>query len=157
MGPAWAGGTIPRAGGHSPDIEIGLHTLLPVGELEARHLDDVEESLAHHPRGRVVHPPQALLQPARGRAGLRGLAPSGGMSGCPGAGLGSSPVVAVAVADGVPAQVAVAVARGEGVDDVLAVVVVPAAPVRVPMLPCRETWATGRAGGPSCRARVELG
>lgn len=47
-------------------------------------------------------------------------------------------MVAVAVADGVPAQVAVAVAGGEGVDDVLAVVMVPAAPVRVPVLPCRE-------------------
>lgn len=66
-------------------------------------------------------------------------------------------MVAVAVADGVPAQVAVAVARGEGVDDVLAVVVVPAAPVRVPVLSCRETWATGRAGEPTCRARDELG
>lgn len=69
----------------------------------------------------------------------------------------SSPVVAVAVADGVPAQVAVAVAGGEGVDDVLAVIVVPAAPVRVPVLPCREMGGAGRAGGPSHRARVELG
>lgn len=50
------------------------------------------------------------------------------------------------MADGVPAQVAVAVARGEGVDDVLAVVVLPAAPVRVPVLPCMETGAAGRAG-----------
>lgn len=44
-------------------------------------------------------------------------------------------MVAVAVADGVPAQVAIAIAGSEGVDDVLAVVVVPAAPVRVPVLP----------------------
>ncbi|XP_065551047.1 adenine phosphoribosyltransferase-like isoform X3 [Lathamus discolor] len=41
---------------------------------------------------------------------------------------GCSPAVAVAVADGVPAQVAVPIARSEGVDDVLAVVMVPAAP-----------------------------
>lgn len=51
---------------------------------------------------------------------------------------GCSPAVAVAVADGVPAQVAVPVAGGEGVDDVLAVVMVPAAPVRVPVFPCGE-------------------
>lgn len=82
--------------------------------------------------------------------GSGGWHPAGGWQGGPGQVWGRSPEVAVAVADGVPAQVAVAVARGEGVDDVLAVVVVPAAPVRVPVLPCRETWATGRA-------RVELG
>lgn len=51
---------------------------------------------------------------------------------------GCSPAVTVAVADGVPAQVTVPIAGGEGVDDVLAVVMVPAAPVRVPVLPCRE-------------------
>lgn len=32
-----------------PDIEVGLHALLHVGELKAGHLDDVEESLANHP------------------------------------------------------------------------------------------------------------
>lgn len=51
---------------------------------------------------------------------------------------GCSLAVAVTVADGVPAQVAVPVAGGEGVDDVLAVVMVPAAPVCVPMFPYRE-------------------
>lgn len=51
---------------------------------------------------------------------------------------GCSPAVAVAVADGVPAQVAVPIAGGEGVDDVLAVVMVPAAPVCVLMFPYRE-------------------
>lgn len=66
-------------------------------------------------------------------------------------------MITVAVADGVPAQVAVAVAGGEGVDDVLAVVVVTAAPVCVPVLPCRETWGARRAGGPTWRAGVELG
>lgn len=132
-------GDSPQGGGHSPDIEIGLHTLLPVGELEAGHLDDVEEGLAHHPRGRVVHPPQALLQPAPGQSGGQGgWHPPGGYWGALGQVWGRSPVVAVAVADGVPAQVAVAVAGGEGVDDVLAVVMVPAAPVRVPVLPCGE-------------------
>lgn len=63
---------------------------------------------------------------------------------------GHSPAVAVAVADGVPAQVAVPVAGGEGVDDMLAVVMVPAAPVRVPVLPCREgTGCRQGWGGPA--------
>ena len=60
---------------------------------------------------------------------------------------GRSPAVAVAVADGVPAQVAAAVAGGEGVDDVLAVVMVPAAAVGVLVLPCRE----GTGYGQGCR------
>lgn len=44
-------------------------------------------------------------------------------------------MVTVTVADGVPAQVAVPIAHSEGVDDMLAVVMIPAAPVRVPVLP----------------------
>lgn len=148
----------PRGGGgHSPDVEVGLHALLLVGKLEAGHLDDVEESLAHHPRGCVVHPPQALLQPAaghsRGEGGRRRWDPHPGMEGCSGHGRARScsPAVAVAVADGVPAQVAVPVAGGEGVDDVLAVVMVPAAPVRVPVFPCREgTGCRQGWGGGTC-------
>lgn len=60
---------------------------------------------------------------------------------------GCSPAVAVAVADGVPAQVAVAVAGGEGVDDVLAVVMVPAAAVGVPVLPCGVQEGPGAGWG----------
>ena len=56
------------------------------------------------------------------------------------------------MADGVPAQVAVAVAGGEGVDDVLAVVMVPAAAVGVAVLPCRV-----RAGGNATGGCTQLG
>lgn len=145
-------------GTHSPDVEVGLHALLLVGELEAGHPDDVEESLAHHARGRVVNLLQALLQPAarhRGH-GETGTPPQIYTHAAPGT-WGGSPAVAVAVADGVPAQVAVAVAGGEGVDDVLAVVMVPAAPVGVPVLPCGVQegagWGWGEVWGGNWEGR----
>lgn len=70
---------------------------------------------------------------------------------------GCSPAVAVAVADGVPAQVAVAVAGGEGVDDVLAVVMVPAAPVGVPVLPCGHGTGCRQGRGQRGGVWVKLG
>jgi len=100
-----------------------------------------------------------------GTAGVRGTGGAAGGAGTPlgwrdaaghGRRRGCSPAVAVAVADGVPAQVAVPVAGGEGVDDMLAVVMVPAAPVRVLVLPCSE--GTGcRQGWGAPRARTGAG